>query len=86
MKTNINKKILNAISSETRARIMMELAKGGRCACKIPAAVGKSQPAVSQHLAILKSAGLVNVKKEGTMMLYSLSEKGKNVIKSILRW
>ncbi|MEM4166053.1 MAG: metalloregulator ArsR/SmtB family transcription factor [Candidatus Bilamarchaeaceae archaeon] len=86
MKTNINYKIVQAISSETRIKIMEVLAKGEECACKLPSAVNKSQPAVSQHLAILRSAGLVRVRKEGAMMKYSLSEKGKKIVQDMRRW
>lgn len=86
MKTNINKKIIQIIASETRIRIMEELANGEKCVCVLSSIVKKSQPAVSQHLAILRGAGLVSVRRDGAMKRYSLAENGKQVLSDMKRW
>ena len=82
----MNTNIINAISSKTRRKILLEIKKGEICACKIPKRVNKTQPAVSQHLTVLKKAGLIKFRRKGTMMLYSLTEKGKLVINDIKGW
>ncbi|MCQ3937378.1 MAG: transcriptional regulator [Chloroflexi bacterium] len=64
-----------AIADETRQKIMSEC-----CCCWI--SVGElteklkvTQPTVSHHLAILREAGLVNVREEGKQTFYSLNQE-----------
>lgn len=64
-----------ALSDETRQKIMTA------CCCKwlnvseIVEAVGNvSQPTISHHLAVLKEAGLVNIRTEGKHTFYSLNQ------------
>jgi len=82
----MNTNIINAISSETRIRILSEVGKSEICACRLPSIVKKTQPAVSQHLGVLKNAGLVESRRDGTKMLYSMTEKGRRVLKDIEGW
>jgi len=82
----MNTLIVKAIADETRLRILLQIAKGELCACKIPAILRKTQPAVSQHLKVLLGAGLVTVRKDGVKRLYSLSEAGKRVLEDISGW
>ena len=66
---------LKALSSEPRIRIV-QLLKGRRlCVNAITCKLGISQSAVSQHLRILKGAGIVNAEKRGYWMHYSVNEK-----------
>jgi ArsR family transcriptional regulator len=63
-----------AISDDTRQKIMSEC-----CCCwcsvnEIVEKVGLSQPTVSHHLAILRDAGLVNIREEGKQTFYSLNQ------------
>lgn len=46
---------------------------GDVCVCEITESLGLSQPLVSRHLRLLKSAGLVQSRKEGRWMIYSLA-------------
>ena len=78
--------ILKALADETRMRILERIAGKEICACKLPALVRKTQPAVSQHLSVLLDAGLVRMRKEGKKRVYSVSEKGRRVIEDISRW
>ena len=82
----MNTNIVKAISSETRINILLQIGKGEICACKLPAMVKKTQPAVSQHLGVLKEVGLAKSRRDGAKMLYSLTEKGKQVLNDIKRW
>ncbi|HEY3297298.1 MAG TPA: metalloregulator ArsR/SmtB family transcription factor [Armatimonadota bacterium] len=68
--------VFKALGDPVRMRIVRMLADSGEmCVCKIIAELeSMSQPAVSHHLGVLKSAGLVCPRKEGLWIYYSLSE------------
>ncbi|MCR4368296.1 MAG: metalloregulator ArsR/SmtB family transcription factor [archaeon] len=78
--------IMRALADESRMKLLERISKGEICACKLPGAVKKSQPAVSQHLKMLLFAGLVEVRRHGTNRMYSLSKKGKLILKDINGW
>jgi ArsR family transcriptional regulator, arsenate/arsenite/antimonite-responsive transcriptional repressor len=64
-----------AIADDTRQRIMSEC-----CCCwlsvnEIVEKVSFSQPTISHHLAILRDAGLVNVREEGKQTFYTLNQE-----------
>lgn len=60
-----------ALSDETRLRIMLRL-KAGECSVGALAGdLGINQPSVSKHLAILRHAGLVDVRREGASSIFS---------------
>lgn len=67
-------KILTAIGDETRQHLILEMIKIGNCSGvrvgEITEKTNLSRPAVSHHLQIMKNAGLVKVRKEGTMNFY----------------
>jgi DNA-binding transcriptional ArsR family regulator len=64
-----------ALADPTRRHVLELLAAGERTAGDVTAHVrartGLSQPAVSQHLAVLRAAGLVVVRADGARRLYS---------------
>jgi len=82
----VNTNITRAISSETRIRMLVEVGKGEICACKLPVLARKTQPAISQHLKILKKAGLVRSRRDGAKILYSVTERGRKVLRDIEGW
>ena len=64
-----------AIADETRQKIMSEC-----CCCWISVGdltdkLDVSQPTVSHHLAILRDAGLVNIREEGKQTFYTLNQE-----------
>ena len=61
-----------ALSDETRLRVVQLLADGERCVCEIQAALGASQSRLSFHLKVLRDAGLVNDRRAGRWVHYSL--------------
>jgi len=67
-------KLLTAIGDETRQHLILEMMKMGRCTGvrvgEITEKTNLSRPAVSHHLQIMKDAGIVKVRKEGTMNFY----------------
>lgn len=66
--------MLSAIGDETRQHLIVEMLKLGDCngvrVCQIAQQTNLSRPAVSHHLRILKDAGIVKVRKEGTKNYY----------------
>lgn len=67
-------KLLVAIGDETRQHLILEMMKMGNCSGvrvgEITEKTNLSRPAVSHHLQIMKNAGLIKVRKEGTMNFY----------------
>lgn len=72
MKININD-YLKQISDQTRLRSLMLLHKEGElCVCELTYALGLSQPKVSRHLGVLRDSGIVQGRREGLWVYYSL--------------
>lgn len=66
--------IFRALGDPTRLRIIQMLAENGEvCVCKIVEELGMNQPAISQHIAKLKQAKLLNSRKQGQWIYYSLN-------------
>ena len=64
--------LFRALGDETRLRIIALLAHGELCVCHLQAALELPQPNVSRQLAILRAAGLVEDRREGTWVYYRL--------------
>lgn len=75
---------INALSDETRIHIIGLLANNRIMnASEIAENFKMSKPAISQHLKVLKTAGLVNMEIDGQKRLYSINPNG---IKQIDTW
>ena len=69
-------RVLDALGDPTR-RAVLELLRGGeRSVRQLTDATAVSQPAVSQHLRVLRDAGLVSVRPEGTRRFYRVDLDG----------
>jgi ArsR family transcriptional regulator, arsenate/arsenite/antimonite-responsive transcriptional repressor len=66
--------IFQALSDETRLRILKLLEHGELCVCDIFSALEMVQPKVSFHLAVLRDAGLITDRKEGRWVRYKIQE------------
>lgn len=66
---------LRLLADPTRLAILTTLAEGPRAVGAIAAAVDKAGPAVSQHLAKLRAGGLVVTRREGTTVIYDLTNE-----------
>jgi ArsR family transcriptional regulator, arsenate/arsenite/antimonite-responsive transcriptional repressor len=64
-----------AIADETRQKIMNILCCEWLSVNEVVAKLDVSQPTVSHHLAILREAGLVNVREEGKQTFYTLNQE-----------
>ncbi len=74
-----------ALSEEIRLHIVQLLMPRELCVCEIMDELRLSQPAVSHHMKILKQAGLVNDRREGKWVFYSLNKDSFTLLEKILR-
>jgi DNA-binding transcriptional ArsR family regulator len=75
---------LRAIAEPHRRRILELVAEDERSAGEIAGAFDITRPAVSQHLTVLKSAGLVAERRDGTRRLYRIRPEGFTDLKAFL--
>ncbi|MFJ9916956.1 ArsR/SmtB family transcription factor [Actinacidiphila glaucinigra] len=66
--------ILSLLADRTRLAVLHTLTEGEADVSTLTARVGAARPAVSQHLAKLRIAGLVSSHKEGRRVVYELSD------------
>jgi DNA-binding transcriptional ArsR family regulator len=78
------KSALAALADPTRRQIFERLRSGPRAVGEIAHGLPVSRPAVSQHLAVLKSAGLVRDEAQGTRRVYEIDPKGLGAIRAWL--
>jgi len=71
-----DEEVWGALGDRTRRSIVLLLADGPSPVGKLADALPVSRPAVSQHLKVLKDAGLVDEEAEGTRRIYRLNEVG----------
>ena len=76
--------VFMALSDPTRRRVFERLQSGGLSVGEIARGLPVSRPAVSQHLRVLKSAGLVSDRAAGTRRVYHIDPKGLAAIRAWL--
>lgn len=76
-------KIFHALADPSRRAIFESLSHGEAAVKDLTARFEISQPAVSQHLAALRSAGLVNGRREGRNVYYRVEPRG---LKPLVDW
>src|SRR5512137_241762 len=64
--------VFNALADPIRLEIVSYLRDGEKCVCEIVPHLNLIQPLVSRHLKILKDAGIVRCRKDGTKRMYSI--------------
>jgi DNA-binding transcriptional ArsR family regulator len=67
--------LLRALAAPVRIAIITELADGPKCVHEIVESVGSPQPLVSQHLRVLRGAGVVRGERRGREIAYSLTDE-----------
>ena len=75
---------LHALGDPTRRSVLEELRGGPRAVGEIAARLPVSRPAVSQHLRVLKEAGLVTERQNGTRRLYRVDPDGLAEVREYL--
>jgi DNA-binding transcriptional ArsR family regulator len=68
--------VLDALGDPTRRRIFESLKSGPRSVGELSEGLPVSRPAVSQHLRVLKDAGLVSDSRDGTRRVYRIEPDG----------
>jgi DNA-binding transcriptional ArsR family regulator len=75
---------LDALGDPTRRAIFERLADGPRAVGELARDLPVSRPAVSQHLKVLKDAGLVTDRRAGTRRIYQLDPTGVGALRAYL--
>jgi DNA-binding transcriptional ArsR family regulator len=75
---------LDALGDPTRRRVLELLREGARPVGELASELPVSRPAVSQHLRVLKGAGLVTERRQGTRHLYSIDTAGLAALRTYL--
>ena len=66
--------LFGLLSDPTRLRtLMLIMAETEVCVCELTFTLGESQPKISRHLALMREAGLVESRREGTWMHYRIN-------------
>ena len=75
--------VFQALADPSRRAIFVSLTHGEAAVKDLTARFDISQPAISQHLATLKAAGLVNARREGRCVYYKVQPRG---MKPLIDW
>jgi DNA-binding transcriptional ArsR family regulator len=67
-------RLLKVMAHPMRLQILEIVRASDECVCHLSAALKKSQPYISQQLAILRNAGLVSDRKEGNLVFYGMAD------------
>lgn len=77
------RQILNAFGDENRQHLILEMMQMGKCngvrVGEITERTNLSRPAVSHHLQILKSAGIIKMRREGTKNYYYFEDTSEAI-------
>ena len=76
--------VFEAIAQPTRREILRMLAADELSAGEVAASFSVTQPAISQHLKVLKETGLISERREGTRRLFRVRPEGLNDLHSFL--
>ena len=76
-------KVFKALGDETRLEIVRMLAGKERCVCAFLSAFNMTQPAVSNHLRVLREAGVVLDARDGRWIFYRLNPEAFRAIEQI---
>jgi DNA-binding transcriptional ArsR family regulator len=76
--------LAKALGDPTRLAIAIALHAGHEaCVCDLGWVLGRDEKLVSHHLRQLKAAGLARSERRGKMVLYSLTERGRDLIEAL---
>ena len=77
--------VLKTLANPRRIEILHELARGPIEVGRLAEAIGASQPNVSQHLAVMRSAGIVEAERDGREVRYRLADPDVVIACSLMR-
>ncbi len=67
-------RVMKALSDPNRVRVLKLLQKEELCVCEIQKVLELAQSTVSKHMKLLEDAGLVDRKRQGSWIIYSLAD------------
>src|SRR4051812_6733801 len=73
-----------ALADPTRLMLAHALREGELCVCDLAWVAERAENLVSHHVRALRSAGLVRSRRDGKMVMYSLTERGRELLASVL--
>lgn len=76
--------IMKILGDPNRLHITLLISRQELCVCELTAILGLSQSNVSQHLAKLKSSGIVKERRQAQWVYYSLNQEKFPIIKNII--
>jgi ArsR family transcriptional regulator, arsenate/arsenite/antimonite-responsive transcriptional repressor len=76
--------VFRALGDETRLRIVALLAHGELCVCHLEAALDLTQPNASRQLGVLRTAGLVDSRRDGSWVYYRLADQAHADVERVL--
>jgi len=79
-------RLFGSLADETRLRILNLLARGGLCVCDITTVLGIGQSKASRHLAYLRNVGLVEDRRNGVWMYYTLAKPNGATHRRVVEW
>ena len=77
--------MFKGLADETRLKIIDMLSSEELCACKILEEFDITQPTLSYHMKILTECGLVNARREGAWMKYTINDENFKKLKEIFK-
>ena len=83
--TALQAEVLKTLASTRRLEIIHRLAEGPCEVGRLAEELGASQPNISQHLAVLKAAGIVDAERDGREVRYRLSDPDVVVACAVMR-
>jgi ArsR family transcriptional regulator len=73
-----------ALADKTRLRLLNLMRAEEVCVCFLTDVLGESQPKISRHLAYLRSAGLVEARRDGKWMYYRIIRPENEIARRVL--
>jgi len=78
-------RLFKALGDETRLRIVALLSHGELCVCHFESALGLTQSNASRQLGVLKNAGIVEARRDGSWVYYQLAPQLDEVCRAQLK-
>ena len=76
--------LFHALSDEMRLEVLECLKEGEQCVCELMDTMKAAQSRLSFHLKVLKDAGLIQDRRDGRWMYYSLNREGFEEVEDLL--
>jgi DNA-binding transcriptional ArsR family regulator len=82
---NLTVEVFRAFADPVRLELMAQIAaRGPLCVCHLQEDLPYSQSRISKHLAVLRRAGLVTTRREGTWVYYSVEEDALQIAREFI--